>query len=114
MSDEALTIQKLKDAMDEIHNATGRPLRRRDFDGATPLLWGLPVHTNPYMEEPTERIVTFPGHPIIKWLARFIRFDPDVHVVYPCRIPPAYLFGDRIIMHPKTLGWLTETVGVIS
>lgn len=67
-------------------------------------LIGMRVIESPHLSDTYEETETYKGHPIIQWLAKFIRFDPDVHVtrVRHRRPHTGYMFRGNLIVRPTT------------
>ena len=42
------------------------------FGMNTPDMFGLKIHESPIMPENVEETIVYPGHPIVKWFAKFL------------------------------------------
>jgi hypothetical protein len=69
----------------------------------------MPVIESPFATEDREEHFTFKGHPIVQWLAKYLHFDPDVHMVKVHRRPTVFRFGNTLVMHPNCRAMIVDT-----
>lgn len=105
-----LTIEALRRIMRDMPIAPRNPMR------LDPLPFGMPVFE---IHHPQQVIVGYetvrsPGHPFIKWLAKFIPFEPDVVFEVPVYGPApfAYKFGSSLFMTRQNINGLISLSSV--
>lgn len=69
-----------------------------------PTMFGMPVYEVPERMQEIDRYETVrePGHPFVRWLAKFIPFDPDITIEVPVYKPVVYQFGNALLMSRET------------
>jgi hypothetical protein len=62
----------------------------------------MEIRYDPNMVETYVEVVKFPGHPFVKWLAKYFDFDPDVTARYTRTRPrrDIYKIGNMFVAHP--------------
>lgn len=65
---------------------------------------GMKIHIDPGMVDIHTETLIYKGHPIIQWLAKYLKFNPDVVQVIERTTPKknALKFNNMLVMHPKT------------
>lgn len=70
-------------------------------------LMGLQIVENPYhpkIPSPNGDTVTIriPGHPFVRWLAKWIPFEPDILLIRPLMVddPNMVMAGNKLICSP--------------
>ena len=94
-----LTIEMMQDMKRRMDKELINPLINDAFN-----LNGFRVVDCPHIHDTYEETETYKGHPIIQWIAKFIRFDPDVHVtrVRNRGRDRVFMYGNTIIARPDT------------